>query len=102
MEALVKRLSVAAVASTIALPAMAADVVIGVPNWPSVLATAHVIKVALEENLGLEVELQNGTNPVVFEAMAKRWTLAPCMYTPKSGYQTRPISTRPMSKRRAR
>ena len=33
------------------------------------LATAHVLKVALEENLGLEVELQNGTNPVVFEAM---------------------------------
>ncbi len=49
--------------------AQAADVVIGVPNWPSVLATAHVLKGALEENLGLEVELQNGTNPVVFEAM---------------------------------
>lgn len=49
--------------------ATAADVVIGVPNWPSVLATAHVLKVAMEENLGLEVELQNGTNPVVFEAM---------------------------------
>ena len=41
--------------------AQAADVVIGVPNWPSVLATAHVLKVAMEENLGLEVELQNGT-----------------------------------------
>ena len=49
--------------------AQAADVIIGVPNWPSVLATAHVLKVAMEENLGLEVELQNGTNPVVFEAM---------------------------------
>ena len=42
---------------------------IGVPNWPSVRVTAHVLKVAIEENLGLEVELQNGTNPVVFEAM---------------------------------
>ena len=49
--------------------AQAADVVIGVPNWPSVLATAHVLKVAMEENLGLEVELQSATNPVVFEAM---------------------------------
>jgi len=49
--------------------AQAADVVIGVPNWPSVLATAHVLKVAMENNLGLEVELQSGTNPVVFEAM---------------------------------
>ena len=69
MEAMVKRLGLAAAVSTIALPAMAADVIIGVPNWPSVLATAHVLKVAMEENLGLEVELQNGTNPVVFEAM---------------------------------
>lgn len=50
-------------------PALAADVVIGVPNWPSVNATAHILKVAIEQNLGLEVELQNGTNPIVFEAM---------------------------------
>ncbi len=49
----------------------AADVVIGVPNWPSVQATAYILKVILEDNLGLEVELQNGTNPVVFEAMDK-------------------------------
>ncbi len=49
--------------------ASAADVVIGVPNWPSVAATANVLKVVIEENLGLEVELQNGTNPIVFEAM---------------------------------
>ncbi|MES0826600.1 glycine betaine ABC transporter substrate-binding protein [Ruegeria sp. SCP11] len=53
----------------IAGPAMAADIVIGVPNWPSVNATAHILKVAIEQNLGLEVELQNGTNPIVFEAM---------------------------------
>lgn len=56
-------------ALSLSATAQAADVVIGVPNWPSVLATAHVLKVAMEENLGLEVELQNGTNPVVFEAM---------------------------------
>ena len=53
----------------LAAPAMAADVVIGVPNWPSVNATAHILKVAIEQNMGLEVELQNGTNPIVFEAM---------------------------------
>jgi len=52
-----------------ARPLMAADVVIGVPNWPSVQATANVLKVAIEQNLGLEVELQNATNPIVFEAM---------------------------------
>jgi len=62
-------LSVAGLLSAHGAVAQAADVVIGVPNWPSVLATAHVLKVAMENNLGLEVELQNGTNPVVFEAM---------------------------------
>ncbi len=61
----------ALVASTMTVGgiAQAADVVIGVPNWPSVRVTAHVLKVIMEDNLGLEVELQNGTNPVVFEAM---------------------------------
>ena len=54
-----------------ATPAFAADIVIGVPNWPSVAATANILKVAIEENLGLSVELQNGTNPIVFEAMDK-------------------------------
>ncbi len=60
-----------AAASAIAFSGVvqAADIVIGVPNWPSVRATAHVLKVIMEDNLGLEVELQNGTNPVVFEAM---------------------------------
>ncbi|MEO3417274.1 glycine betaine ABC transporter substrate-binding protein [Roseovarius sp. CAU 1744] len=56
-------------AIAVAAPAMAADIVIGVPNWPSVNATAHILKVAIEQNMGLEVELQNGTNPIVFEAM---------------------------------
>lgn len=60
---------IAGTAMALAGPAMAADIVIGVPNWPSVNATAHILKVAIEQNLGLEVELQNGTNPIVFEAM---------------------------------
>lgn len=49
--------------------ALAADVVIGVPNWPSVQATAHVLKVAMESKLGLEVELKDGSNKAVFDAM---------------------------------
>lgn len=69
MKSILKRLGLAAAAAVVATPALAADVVIGVPNWPSVRVTAHVLKVVLEENLGLEVELQNGTNPLVFEAM---------------------------------
>jgi len=52
-------------------PALAAEIVIGVPNWASVNATAHILEVVIEENLGLDVELQNGTNPIVFEAMDK-------------------------------
>lgn len=48
---------------------LAADIVIGVPNWPSVQATAQVLKVALETKLGLEVELQDGSNESVFDAM---------------------------------
>lgn len=51
------------------LPVQAADIVVGVPNWPSVAATANILKVVLEDNFGLEVELQNGSNPVIFEAM---------------------------------
>ena len=50
-------------------PAQSADIVIGQPNWPSARGVANILKVALEENLGLEVELQSGTNPVIFEAM---------------------------------
>ena len=56
---------------SLAAPAMASDIVIGVPNWSSVNATAHILEVVIEENLGLEVELQNGANPIVFEAMDK-------------------------------
>ena len=57
--------------AVLAFPAMSQDIVIGVPNWSSVNATAHILEVVIEENLGLEVELQNGTNPIVFEAMDK-------------------------------
>jgi glycine betaine/proline transport system substrate-binding protein len=49
--------------------AFAADMTIGVPNWPSANVTAHILQAALTERLGLDVETQNGTNPVIFEAM---------------------------------
>ena len=66
-----KVMMTAAAAVMAATPALAADIVIGVPNWPSVRVTAHVLEVVIEDNLGLDVELQNGTNPIVFEAMDK-------------------------------
>ncbi|MGB0847397.1 MAG: glycine betaine ABC transporter substrate-binding protein [Thiolinea sp.] len=70
---IIKKLAGAVLACSMAAgaTAQAADVVIGVPNWPSVQVTAHVLKTVMEDNLGVEVELQNGTNPVVFEAMDK-------------------------------
>jgi len=59
MKQLFKGAAVAALAVSISAPAFAADVVIGVPNWPSVRVTAHVLKTVMEDNLGLTVELQN-------------------------------------------
>jgi glycine betaine/proline transport system substrate-binding protein len=60
---------VSGVALCLAGPALAADIVIGVPNWPSVTVTAKILQNAIEQNLGLDVELQNGTNAIIFEAM---------------------------------
>ena len=44
-------------------------IVIGVPNWPSARARAYVLKTVIENNFGVEVEMQNSTNPVIFEGM---------------------------------
>lgn len=66
-----QRLFALAVALACGAGAYAADVVVGVPNWPSVNVTANVIKVILERNYGLSVELQTAANPIIFEAMAK-------------------------------
>ena len=71
MNRLWARLAIAATAAAVAAPALAADVVLGYPNWPSAQATAQVLKTIMEDKLGLTVELQNGTNPVIFEAMSK-------------------------------
>ena len=55
--------------SAIAAPALAADIVIGMPNWTTVQAKAHILKQIIEDNFGLEVEIQSGANPIVFEGM---------------------------------
>lgn len=65
-----KRLAILSSAAILTVsPAMAADIVIGLQNWPSAAATANIIKVMIEDNLGLSVELQNATNPIIYEAM---------------------------------
>ena len=56
---------------TLGSAAMAADIVIGEPNWPSGSGVAHLMKVIIEDNLGLTVELQSANNAVIFEAMDK-------------------------------
>lgn len=71
-----KRLGKKTLASAIAIAvaatgAMAEDIVIGVPNWPTANVTSQIIKLALEQNLGVEVGLQTGTNAIIFEGMDK-------------------------------
>ena len=68
---------------------LAADMVIGVPNWPTANATANILKLAIEQNLGLDVELQSGTNPIFFE----EWIRVLCMSTLKFGCLTNKIFT---------
>lgn len=59
----------AATLSAYSTVTLAADVVIGMPNWPSVQATAHILKVSIENELGLDVELKSGSNKAIFDAM---------------------------------
>ncbi|MDO6565255.1 glycine betaine ABC transporter substrate-binding protein [Amphritea sp. 1_MG-2023] len=65
----IKAMTVAAVFSFNGIAAHAADVVVGVPSWPSAAATAYILKTVMEENLGLDVATQSGSNAVIFEAM---------------------------------
>ncbi|MBU2967294.1 glycine betaine ABC transporter substrate-binding protein [Amphritea sp. 2_MG-2023] len=65
----IKTMTVAAVFSFNGIAAQAADVVVGVPSWPSAAATAYILKVVMEDNLGLDVAMQSGSNAVIFEAM---------------------------------
>lgn len=70
MKNMTKALATSALVSVAAAGSVqAADLVLGVPNWPAANATSNILKVVIEENFGLEVELQNGTNPIIFEAM---------------------------------
>ena len=49
--------------------ASAADIVIAQPNWATAKLTAYILKTIIEDNMGLDVELQTASNPVIFEAM---------------------------------
>ena len=60
----------AAIGAVVAGAAQAADIAIGVPNWPSAKAGAAVLKALAEEEFGANVTTVPGTNPVIFAAMA--------------------------------
>ena len=47
MRAFTKSVVACGLSLGLAAPAMAADMVVGVPNWPSAVATANVIKLLL-------------------------------------------------------
>lgn len=69
MRIMTKTMLAAGCWMTMTTGALAADVVLGVPNWASARATSNILKIVIEENLGLDVELQDGTNVTIFEAM---------------------------------
>jgi glycine betaine/proline transport system substrate-binding protein len=48
---------------------LAADVVIGVPDWSSGAVTAHVLKSVLEEEFDVSVELEDASNEEIFARM---------------------------------
>ena len=66
IKQLITATSLAAMAST---PTWAADVTIGEPSWPGAKATAYLVKVVAEQELGLEVAITPGNNAVIFKAM---------------------------------
>ncbi|MEW5424706.1 glycine betaine ABC transporter substrate-binding protein [Amorphus sp. 3PC139-8] len=61
--------AVAIVASVSApVPGRAADIVIGVANWPSAIATAHLLKALVETKLGKTATLEEASLPELFAA----------------------------------
>lgn len=80
----------AIVISAFSSAALASDIGIGVPSWPSAQATAHIFKVALESKLGLEVELKNIPNTEIFAAIdAGTVHVHPEAWLPNLDYQRR-------------
>ncbi|NGO54991.1 amino acid-binding protein [Mesorhizobium camelthorni] len=47
----------------------AADLVVGMPNWPSGQASANIIKYAIEKKLGLDVEVREMGTLIIFAGL---------------------------------
>ena len=57
------------IASSIASPATAADLVIAMPNWPSGQASANILKLAIAEKFGLDAEVRELGTMLAFAGM---------------------------------
>lgn len=67
-QSLLRYAVAAAFLTAAALPARAADLVVGVGDWPSARATAHLVKAIAETRLGATVELKSGATAELWEA----------------------------------
>ena len=47
----------------------AADIVVGMPNWPSGQASANIIKYSIEKKLGLDVDVQEMGTLIIFAGL---------------------------------
>src|SRR5687767_9730240 len=52
-----------------AAPAVAADLVIAMPNWPSGQASANILKLAIAEKFGLDAEVRELGTMLAFAGM---------------------------------
>jgi len=85
------RLAAAVPAATlVAMPlhqALAADLTVGVGNWPSARASAYLLGTVIEDRLGLEVDYVEGTPAELFEKMdAGEVDLFPEVWMPNHRY----------------
>ncbi|WP_269582768.1 ABC transporter substrate-binding protein [Roseibium sp. Sym1] len=75
------------------VPARAADVVIGLPAWPSAQVTAHIIADTLSERYGLETELQeSGTMTILSKVGKGEFQVHPEVWLPNLSRQVDKLS----------
>jgi len=55
--------------TAMSVPAKAADITIGVPNWAAAEAISYMLDTLIEQETGLEIDHVASTNPVIFEAI---------------------------------
>jgi glycine betaine/proline transport system substrate-binding protein len=70
IRAIAQKLSVSAcVLQALCGASLAADLVVGMPNWPSGQASANIIKYGIEKKLGLDVEVREMGTLIIFTGL---------------------------------